>query len=454
MSNFLSLYTALSGLRAAQTGLQVTADNVANVGTPGRTRQRVDLAVAASNYLPIGTVGGGVDITGVTRARDTFLDLQARESGASLGRISARADVLYRLESLFVGEGDGIAPGLHELWGAFEDLANDPSDAAARTTVIGTLDNLVSRIRTAASGIDMVARHTSAEIETTVGEVNSLLEQLGHLNSQIFAARVEGATPNALLDQRDLVVDQLSALAGVRASEDERGMMRVSSGGVTLVDGTTVRELSLEADGITITTPSGMTLNPGGSLGGLTGALVDDLPTHRERLDDFVRDLAAALNAAHAAGFTPSGAAGGDLLAFDALAPAATLATVVADPDEIAAAADPAAEPFDGGNAAALGALRFDEVGAGGTLTLDDQFRQFVVTLGSETSSALAASDSQEALWSAVETSRTNTHGVSADEEMVMLMNYQRSYEAAARVMTVIDETLEVLVNRLGVAGR
>ncbi len=93
-------------------------------------------------------------------------------------------------------------------------------------------------------------------------------------------------------------------------------------------------------------------------------------------------------------------------------------------------------------------------VGAGGTATLDEQYRHLISTLGAQTSAALSAADSQAALVSASRTQRLNANGVSVDEEMVNLMHYQRSYEAAARVLTVIDETMDLLVNRLGIVGR
>jgi len=362
--------------------------------------------------------------------------------------------VLHRLESLFAGDGDGIADGLMDVWNTFEDLANSPDDIGMRTSVIGALDNLVTRINTAASGIDLVVSHTSFDLQTRVEETNRLLSELADLNSRVFDAEVTETAANDLLDRRDLVVDQLAALTGIRATEDERGMMRVSTGAVALVDGVNVVPLDLAADGVTITSPGGLELNPGGALGGLRSALTVDIPDHRAELDAFVADLADALNAAHAAGFTPSGAAGGPLLSYDGAAPARTLAAVVVDADDLAAAGAATAAPHDGDNAAAIGALRFSEVGAGGTLTLDDQFREFLTRLGSETSSALAAADSQESLSASVDLQRLNQQGVSVDEEMMMLMNYQRSYEAAARVMNIIDETLELLVNRLGVGGR
>jgi flagellar hook-associated protein 1 FlgK len=454
MSDFVSFYTALSGLRAAQAGLTVTADNIANAGTPGRTRQRVELSTNPPHHLAWGDVGSGVHIDGVSRARSAFLDLNVREGTGALGRLDARAGVLARLESLFVEPTAGITDGLSVVWGAFEDLANDPNDGATRTAVIGSLENLVTRIRAAAESIDTVVGQTRMEMVSAVDEVNRLTLQVADLNRQIFAAGVDETTPNDLLDRRDVVLDRLAELAAIRVTPLGNNMVRLSSGGIALVEGEMAISLSLDSDGITVRTPGGSPIEPGGVIGGLQRVLGDDVPAHRGALDGFAADLADALNSVHAAGFTPGGAAGGALLAYDPARAAVTLEVVIADPTDVAAAGDPSAAPFDAGNAEALGALRFAQVAAGGTMTLDEQYRNIVAGLGAATASARAAADSQGSLVAAADAQRTNATGVSIDEEMVMLMTYQRSYEAAARVMTVIDETLELLVNRLGLVGR
>ena len=172
-------------------------------------------------------------------------------------------------------------------------------------------------------------------------------------------------------------------------------------------------------------------------------------------VDSFARDLADALNGQHAAGFTPDGSAGGALLTYIPGSEARSLAVAVSDPDEIAAAGSGApVGAYDGINAEALSALRNALVAEGGTVNLDDSIRSLVSYVGELTAAATAGVRSQTAMTAAAENARVQAHGVSIDEEMVNLITYQRAYDAAARVMTAVDESLDTLINRTGVVGR
>jgi flagellar hook-associated protein 1 FlgK len=193
----------------------------------------------------------------------------------------------------------------------------------------------------------------------------------------------------------------------------------------------------------------------GGELAGFQSYLNTELPAFQAALNDFAKDLADGLNSQHAFGFTPAGNAGGALLNYVPGDEAASLTVAVSDHSQIAAAGSgsPVAE-YDGLNAEALANLRSALVADGGTVSLDDSIRSLVSYVGEMTAAATSGSRTQAAMTAAAENGRMQAHGVSIDEEMVNLITYQRAYEAAARVMTAVDESLDTLINRTGVVGR
>jgi flagellar hook-associated protein 1 FlgK len=248
----------------------------------------------------------------------------------------------------------------------------------------------------------------------------------------------------------------LSALAGTTVATDDNGSARVSIGGISLVSGASSRPLSYDDSTGQILHASGVAVVPGGELRGIQLAVTEDLPDMMSRLDDFAIDLAAAVNGIHATGFTASGAAGGDLFGYDPLAPSLTLAGLVTAPADLATAATPGPPypAFDGSIADQLAELRTTMVAAGGTISLPDSYRAFDTALGQEAASARTSAETQAGLSAAADLARTSSHGVSLDEEMVSLMEFQRMYEAAARVITTVDQALDTVINRMGVVGR
>lgn len=453
MSDMVGLHAALSGLRAAQAGIDTATHNVANVSTPGYTRQRADLATRAPYESVHGPAGSGVDVAGLSRARDAMADARVRSGGAALGEAAARAALLAGLEAATGEPGGGVAAALGEMWAAFEELALDPSSAPARTATLATLDGLASEVRRLAAAWDARGAEAAATLAAHVDEVNALAVEVAGLNEAIVAAAGSGA-PNDLADRRDAAVDRLSELVGATVVAGPGNAVRVSVGGLALVDGVHAGQLALDPITHTVLHPSGAAVEAGGAVGGTASFLTDDLPAHQAALDAFTVALADQLNAAHSAGWSSATTPGGDLFAYDPARPAASLVAAITDPSQLATAATPGPPfpVFDGGNAAALAGLR--TAPALGAETLDGAWRAVVTGLGAAAAGARRTAESRDALHAAAELARAGAHGVSLDEEMAHLLRFQRAYEAAARVMTAVDEALEVLVRRTGLVGR
>lgn len=454
MSDFVSLQTALSGLRAAQTQMTVAGQNVANTSTAGYTREVVNLTASPPYQTVAGWMGSGVEVTSITRARDAFLDASVRTTSNLQAGSQATANLLQQAEQILGEPSQGISAPLNALFSAFESAANNPSDSSARATVMAALNDLTTRIRQVASGWNTLADQTQQDITAKVATVNSQLAQVASLNKDIAAASGSGI-PNSLLDQRDRLLDQLASEVGATSVTDPDGSVRVELGSTSLVDGISVNSLTFNANN-TITSAQGGAVVAGGAVGGEQSVLVNNLPALQAKLNTFTQDLATALNAQHAAGFTPAGTSGGPLLTYAPGDAALTVTVAVTDPSQLALS-DAAGPPFpvnNGVNAQNLADLQTALAATGGTATLAGSVRNLATGLGVATAASVQTANNQQATLQAMQSTRTGNTGVSIDEEMTNLMEAQRSYQASARVMTTVDATLNTLINSTGLVGR
>lgn len=438
MSNFVTLHTGLSGLRAAQFGLEATSNNVANANTEGYTRQRVDQRERAPYTSLVGPIGTGVDVHGVARLRDVLLDSQLRASTAAGAEREVAHQVLSLAEEAFAEPDAGVSVELDRLWDAFDDLTLEPDSDAAKQQVLSALSAVADRFATVSGDLDRVAGGVTDQQTLTVQELQGHLDAVARLNRDIEIPIQSTGTdndrrfplPNTLLDERDLALDRIAELTGATVTHNENRTVTVSLGGVTLVQGSTAGVVA--ADGRSV---DGSAITPRGALGGLHAALDVTLPAQHQRLDDLAVALRDALETAHG---TPllAGTGAGDLTVA-----ATTTADVQAG----------VGDPYDTSRAEALAALRHEPVGG---QTINEQLRSIVTRLAGDVAAAGRAAGTQQELTAAVAARRSAAHGVSIDEEMVGLVQYQRALEASSRVMTAVDEALNVLINRTGLVGR
>jgi flagellar hook-associated protein 1 FlgK len=448
--SFVTLHTGLSGLRAAQTAIDTTSHNIANVNTRGYTRQRVETQARLPYDSPVGQVGTGVEVDSIVRLRDTFLDTRVRTTAASFTRSDARAALLGRLEQVYAEPDNGISTELDELWAAFEDLSLDPDSQAVRVAALSQLEQVAARVRDVATGINELETGTETNRDAMIAEAQDLLQSVADINRQVTDTPRD--EPNLdLLDQRDVQLDRLAGLLGSDVTLETNGSVTVRVGGQTLVSGTTPATLAIAAGQLTVDGNAVAIADTRGELGGTLDVLANDIPTARVELDDVVTRLSQALNNQHGLGFTDAGVAGGPLVAY-------TPGTLTSFQVALTAPADMALKGAagtgvnDNRNAIALADLRTTPRGDG--LTHESALRRTVIGLGARVAAAernaLAAAD----IATSAEVARQSQHGVSLDEEMVGLVQYQRAMEASSRIMTAADEMLDTIINRMGVVGR
>ncbi len=227
----------LSALRAAQRGLEVVGHNLANATTPGYSRQVVDLRAARpEDRLGVGQVGTGVDVVAVRRAVDGLLAGRLRGADAEAGLATASSGRLSELEQL-VGRTDegGLGPLLSRFLAGAAGLAARPDDASARATFVTDLGAVARGLRSTHAALDAARADAGAEVGQAVARLNGLVEQVAALDRGIVEARTGGERPNDLLDQRDVLLRDLSRVAGVQAAERSDGGVRLTLGSVTLL---------------------------------------------------------------------------------------------------------------------------------------------------------------------------------------------------------------------------
>ncbi|PZN09822.1 MAG: flagellar hook-associated protein FlgK [Bacillota bacterium] len=485
-STFFGLEIARRGLWAQQRALDVTGHNIANANTEGYSRQVARL-VATPAYAPpsrvtpmvAGQVGTGVQVADITRARDIFLDRQVRELRSHLGRWEVRSRTLAELETI-VGEpsDSGLSATLNQFWEALGVLANQPSSIPARTAVIEQAQALLERFQVIDRQLEDLQRNLDASVVARVQRVNEIVARLAEVHKQVRVATAAGQNPNDLLDERDRLLEELATLLPVRVTEYPDGTVKAEVAGLTLVDGDTVHILKAQPpsgqafvevywdDGSGGTVPLDVKDLGGGELAGLLESRDDLVGTLRGELQQLFFALAKAINRIHQQGYDLHGQPGEEFFV-GITSPADLQAAqvnpnLVDDPAKLAAATQqgpiangaPTGAPGDGSNALAMAALRNTPLPLLGGVTASAYLESIVARLGIEGRQAQEGERTTQLLLDQVGIQRESVRGVSLDEEMTNLVRFQHAYAAAARLVTAVDEMLNLLIERTGLVGR
>ncbi|MFW6093478.1 MAG: flagellar hook-associated protein FlgK [Pseudomonadota bacterium] len=309
----------LSGLRAHQAALSTTGQNVTNASTPGYTRQRA--AFETQTSLGQGFGAHGVRLDGIDRVYDQATVNQERLDTSAAARLDRMAGQLSQVDSLLAGEAGNLNRGFEQFFSAMHSAANEPTSLAARQLVISEAQGLVSRFQGLDGRLRDQLHEVDRQIDSTLVEVNQLAQSLGEMNARLGGMREADADTNALLDQRDELLRELSEHMDVRVVDGEGLGANVFLGkGHSLVVGTRVNALERGSDGaLRMAGPQGETAPAadvrGGALGGLIAAREQTLEPVLDEIGRMALAFSATLNATHARGLDLRGDYGGTLFA-------------------------------------------------------------------------------------------------------------------------------------------
>lgn len=466
-STFFGLNVALSGIVTQQRALNTVSHNITNAGTPGYTRQRVDLAAATAYPLPgintavgPGQIGTGVVATQHSRVRDQFADITVRTQSALVGEWNARAAGLKTLDTVIDEPGDtGITALLSRYWSAWQGLTTQPDSAASREAVRAAGVTLAQGMNDLHAKLTATRDEADTRIALETARVNELASQINEVSRKIAVIVATGQEPNDLRDLRDVLVDQLSGFASISISSTGLDKVSIAIGTQLLLDGTsdTVNALAIDPLGNATVGGVGVTLASGSIRGQIQmrDAVIGGPAGYIAQLDTLAGSIAASVNTLHSTGFGLDGSTGNAFFTGTTADTLAVSAPVLASVDAIAASSSAGGLPFDGDNAVSIAQLQFlvQSIGAS-TTTIDGFYQQFVAKLGVDADQAYRMAQVQNGVLDAALSRRDSVSGVNLDEEAADMVRFTKSYNAAARMVTAVDEMLETIISRMGIVGR
>ena len=465
---FGTLNLGSRALQAQSQGMSVAGQNLANVNNPAYSRQR--LVVQTSTTIPssVGPQGTGVAAIAIQRIHDTLLDRQIQSEGSSGGYWSAQQNSL-RFAQTGLGEAIGsgtqgadgatatgavststLSSDLDGLFSEFHNLASSPTSLPQRAALVSRAQQLTTQFRGADARLDAVGDALNRSIESDVAQSNQLLSSIAGLNDQIRRSEAGGGSANDLRDLRQEKIESLSKLTNFDSVEDVDGQVTLSVGGEVLVSGKqVVAGLGTRDAGngrLLVQTSGGNPLTlTGGSIQGTIDARDGDLASMRSDLDRLASSLAQEVNSIHKAGFDANGGSGADFFTGGTAANIGVNPDLIANPNRVQASGVAGASG-DNKTALALAALGDRPIASLGQQTFSSAYGRTVAANGAGLAKANEQVENQQLVANLLQTQRDSTSGVSIDEEMTDLVKYQKAFQASARIVSVVDQMLDDII--------
>ncbi len=328
MSDMLSIGS--SGISAYQRALATVSNNIANVNTEGYSRQDIQVSSNQPRLLGGSYIGTGVRFDAVKRQYDEFIESNLRNSTSDLKAQEPLLSYVNRVIDIMGNANIGLTSALNQFFQSARDLSSDPASTVQRSIFLRDADGLASRYRQLSSQLETLSQETSQAVDTTLGQVNAFTAQLAQLNKQMSKHPSASQQPSELLDQRDLLLRNLSALINVKTSFADNGAVLVSVGdtidqGVLVRDSTaraiTVQPSATETNKLEFTidaygTPEGLPNVTSGQLGGILSFRDTVLNPAMNSLDDLAKTTVSEVNAIHTSGIDAEGNIGTNLFAY------------------------------------------------------------------------------------------------------------------------------------------
>ena len=449
---------ARQSLQLDQSALSVVSNNVANQNTVGYTRQVATVNAGDTVQFNGQVTSYGTPTLSVVSQRDRVLEQRVQQQTQAQSASASRSGVLSQIENIFDISGSSATAGSTQLgtatdafFSSLTSLSANPADTPTRQSVITTATALASAFNSGASQLADIQNSVNASLTSAVSAVNGLTSTIAELNGKIQQIS-PGGDAGALEDQRQQAIAQLSQYIGLDQIKTEtNGISLTTTAGTTLVAGnqsfalsTTVANGTTKiADGDGNDVSAGIT---GGSIGGLLTAQTTDIPAVSNALDALAYRIATAVNTQNQAGLTTTGAAGGKIFSIPATATGAARAiSVLPTTGDTLAAAGTGEGSTGNTNGLALAQIQQQVDGSGNTV--DQNLAALLSQIGNTASSVSNASTAQQATLTQLTSQRDSLSAVSLDEEAASLTQYQNSYNAAAKLFSIINTLFASALN-------
>jgi flagellar hook-associated protein 1 FlgK len=418
---FLTLRTSESGMRVHQKAIQTTSNNVANINTPGYSRQRAEIVSSGALYNPSrnnitnsGQMGTGAGISAITRARNAFYDHQYRSEVHNYGETNVKYDYYNGIESIIKEPSDyGISSKLKDFFSGWEELSKNTSSKSSKNLVVEKGLDLANALSDAYNKLNNLKEGISGNIDTEIEQINGMLDSLKEIERQIDLVNASGSDPNTLLDEKDRILDELSSKLDIQ-DNDVAAM---------IADGKLDRAELEEAfnNGVKV---SG-SLQGYHDMDGKLNEYMEDLQTLSDTIVDQV-------NNAYGGTFFEKGNPPADKLI-------KVEETIKNNPYLIDITSE---------QAEAVGNVQNQKFNMNGEeTTINKYYNNYAERIGIDSSKVVQDEKNQRGLLTELDNFRMSISGVSIDEEMVNLIQLNHSYTASAKVLSTVDQLLDVIIN-------
>lgn len=449
-----ALDIALGALDVDQGALNTTSNNIANVNTPGYTRQVVSLEEAPPTLEGNLLMGTGVELGQVTSERNNILELRMDQETQQQGMYSSILSALQQVQSIFnETSGAGLQSSISGFFSSLQQLSTDPTNTDYREAVLTAAQDMAQAFNQSATNVQAVQQSEDLSVQQSVNEINTLTAQIAQVNGQVSAAEGLGQNAGSLIDQRDQLIQQVSSLVDVSEINAGNGSINLTTtSGAALVVGNQSFELTTQPDattGFQDVYSQGQNITEqisGGALGGAIYVRDQAIPSYLSSLDALASNLETSVNNIQEQGTDLNGDKG---TAFFTAPPsggqgaAAAMSVAITDPSQIAASLN--GSTGDNSNVNAMIALENDPIVNGQTPI--NAYSNLVFQIGNDTSTAQSENDSAQGVIEQLQNQIGAYSGVSLDEEAANLTEYQRAYQAAAQVAGVINDLLLTAIN-------
>lgn len=473
----------------SQTALATTAHNIANKSTEGYSRQRVDIVSSPSTDGGNVRIGNGARAAEVTRTVNPWLERQIEKEGTTSVYADTKAEATSKLESIFnESTNKGINFFISEFFNSFRELSTQPDSTAMRAAVKESAEQLVDEFKRVNAQLDGVRDDLNTQIEYSVAETNELTKEIAQLNGKIQQIEISGHTANDERDRRDLLLKKLSEKLDITYSEDPKsGGVSITAGrNAILVTGTSSVDLYTSRDEDNKTqiyfplSSKGMNINISnqftkGRIGAALEVRDKNVEKIRNDMDVMAYSLTKEVNRAHIEGYdkyNKKGVLFFDMPGLDAVSiepqdfsgevteafeqnkldikgfskNLSLNATIRNDGGRISAAAS-AGAPGDNTVANIIHNIQFAGVVGETQSNFDDFYNAQVAEIGIVTQRANKSAESQKNIMTQLSNMRESVSGVSLDEEAARMIEFQKSYEASARLIKVADEMFDTVLS-------
>lgn len=456
MSLSSSLLIAVQSMLTDQGAMNVVSNNIANVNTPGYTREVANLVEsppASYGGLQFGT---GVELQSVQSIRDNVLQLRLNQETQNQGKYDTLSTGLNQIQTLFnEPAGSGLQSLISGFFDSFQQLSADPTNSGLRQSVISAAQSLAAGFNQTASALQTQQQDADQAVVQTTQQINQLTAQIAQLNGQIAETAGSGQSANTFVDQRGELINQLSQLVDVQSITADGGSLTLTTtGGAALVVGNQSFDLQTQinpATGFHDVYSQGTDITSTIQSGNLAGDIElrdQEIPSIVSNLDTLANGIATSVNTQNAAGYDLNGNPGGNIFVPPTGVPgsAANMALATTDPSAIAASSD--GTPGDTGNATALANLQNQNITGGETPI--GFYSGIVFQVGSDASNASSQLSGEQLLVQQLQDQVNAVSGVSLDEEAANLVLYQNAYNASARVAQIMAGLFQTAINMTG----